>query len=194
MPYAAQLESDHPLDLPPICVCCGKETKRTIRLEPESTTNKGEAVALAVAGALFHIIHIVKLVTTLTKKKVRIPFCRHCHLDYILPSPKVRLPICGFVLLLAASFYSLIALENTPLGMGLIVASLVFLVIILIKNGDDEMRRQPMKVFHDNGRYRYLVHSGPFVEYFRAYPSADLEALKRKLVLRYNQLPDVVKI
>jgi hypothetical protein len=194
MRYVAQLESDQPLELPPICVCCGKETKGTVRIEPESTTTQGAALALDIAGTFFHFIHIAKFLTTLKEKKVRIPLCRRCHLAYILPAPKVRLSIGGFVLLLVASFYSLIALENIPLGMGLIVASVVLLFIIVLKNAGYETRRMPMRVLRDHGRYRYLVHSGPFVEYFQAYPNADLEGLKRKLVLRYNQLPDVVKI
>jgi len=194
MSYPFRLESEHPLDLPPICVCCGKETHRTTVLPAEVPGAKRDTAILGVIGIFFPMAHIAAGVAELKKKKVRIPYCWRCHLNYILPAPKLRVPLCGFVLLLAATLYILIVRENLTLGFGGAACCSVLLFVIGFKNTSHEARCLPIQVHFEQGRYLYSFRSGPFLKFFQDYPNADLEFLRQNIITRFKQLgPRVIK-
>jgi hypothetical protein len=186
MPYAARLDSKQPLDLPPICACCGTETRRTSTIVAESPGSKDVETLLGCLGVMSPVFHLAAGAATLQKKRVRIPFCRRCRLDYFLPAPRARLPLCGFILLIVAAVYILIAFENLAWGGALIIGAFFLLFIGARRNAGHEARRRPMQVFYQNRRYQYVAISGPYVEYFRDYPSADPESLKQTFLSRYR--------
>ena len=191
MPPALQLQSDRPLDLPPICACCGKVTKRTIKLVAESPDGRGAETILGCLGALIiALAHLIVLeFIHSSKKECCIPFCRRCHLDYLLPAPlPTETSFMRFVCPARCRLFYLIARRLSRRAWDSACLPYASFCCSSLPRKTPAMNgaSMPIGVQYDGARYRYLVWSGPYVEYFRVYPGADREKLNRDFFSRWR--------
>lgn len=167
-------ESDTPLTLPPLCLCCGQETQQTVPLRPVSSPTKS-SIALECLSLYFPPLHLVDLLAIVPKESVQVPLCGRCAHDHFLPAPGLWKPLIAFVIFLLAAL-PFIALGNTILGYGLLAVAVILMVLIARKNQSHEARLLPIKVYRENGRFRYEVWGGPFYEFLQAKQSLELQS------------------
>lgn len=159
------VETTELLQLPEVCVGCGKTTKHKVVVKPsDPSSSKQEfalnALALAVPPA--HFVLAAKLFST---PNARIPLCRKCQFKHFLPDKKLFPVLALLVLSFVGAFYWGFRAQYGYMLAGLCLA-IACLVFVARKNVPHDINTLPVRIFQVDGKYRYAIFGGPLYDYF----------------------------
>jgi hypothetical protein len=159
------IETTKFLQLPQVCVCCGKATKQSIVVKPTDPSKFKQEFALNVLGLAFPPAHFVLAAELFSTPNAKIPLCRKCKFNHFLPDKKVFAFLALLVLFFVAAFYLGFRAQYGYMLLCLLLA-IACLVWVARKNISHDVSTLPVRIFQSNGKYRYAIFGGPLYELF----------------------------
>ena len=164
-PKPIVFETAQLVELPKVCMCCGKATKHTIVVKPTDPSNVGQELALDALGLVFPPAHIASAVKVLSTPNAKIPLCRKCRFKHFLPDQRLFIFIGMLALLFLGAFYCGLHAQYGFMLLALFLAT-ACLIFIARKNMSHDINTLPIRIYRYNGKYRYAIFGGPLFEHF----------------------------
>jgi hypothetical protein len=159
------IESEKPLQLPPICACCGALAKYGIDIKPTDPSAVGQDLVVEGIGAFVHPIGLLISIKKLASPSVRIPMCKGCRLKHFLPGRNTLFFMALHVLFFADAFYHGFKTQYGYMFLDLLLA-MACLVVVVRKNTRHNFITLPVRVSLHGGKFRYAIYDGPLYSYF----------------------------
>jgi hypothetical protein len=157
------VESNGPLSLPPVCVCCGSPARHACAIKPSDPSKFKQELALEAVGLFIHPVSWLRQIDMLRTKNALFPMCRKCRFSYFFPSKLSALFIVLVILCLADAFYAGFH-KHFRLMLIDLVAVVVFMILAVKRNVPHSLQALPIRVFLHEGKYRYEVYGGPIYD------------------------------
>jgi hypothetical protein len=157
------VESNGPLSLPPVCICCGQPARLACVIKPGNPSEIKQELLLDAVGLAVMPVNLFRSIQILNTKNVRFPMCLKCRLNYFLPSRTSMIMIALMVFCFIDAFYVGFH-ERYGLMLLDLLGAIIFMILAIKKNVQHALQALPVNVYLHEGKYRYVVYGGPIYD------------------------------
>ena len=160
------VESDGPLSLPPICVCCGQAARHACVIKPSDPSKIKQELLLDAVGLAVMPVHLFRSIQILQTKNIRFPMCLKCRFNFFLPSKTSMIMIVLVTFCFVDAFY--VGFHEHYGWMFLdLLGAIIFTILAVKINSQHSLQALPVKVYLHKGKYRYVVYGGPIYNWLK---------------------------
>jgi hypothetical protein len=160
------VESNGPLSLPPVCVCCGQPTRHACAIKPGDPSKIKQELLLDAIGLAVMPVHLFRSIQILLTKNVRFPMCLKCRINFFLPGKASMIMIVLVIFCFVDAFYEGFQQHYGWMLLDLLGA-IIFTILAINRNAPHARQALPIGVYLHQGKYRYVVYGGPIYSWLK---------------------------